>query len=1419
MVQFLYQTNVMGMKILQSRFANRGLGIGAAVFVLGLLIPKTALAFDFKEMILEGIQHITFTAARIFGKLTAILFDLLVRVSNYNEFVDSTAVDIGWRIVRDISNIFFILVLLVIAFGTLFRIQRYHYTQLLRKLIVMAVLVNFSKLITGFFIDIMQVIMMTFVNAYADVAAGNLAYALGLHQLFTLDDAARPDVSSFEVTATLVLALAMISITFLAVLVYILMLVGRIVALWILTILSPLAYLFSTFPATQRYSAEWWDKFWKYASIGPMLAFSLWLTLTLAAASTAATIYQSGGVSESSSEPAFGGTEETVAFLSSVSSASSILGFILTIMLLIIGLTMAAGGATIGGAMAGRLAGNIQRFGVGTAGFAARAPFRVGRASALGKYGEGAAYGLAGIGSKIPGLRTASIRQRDRIEAARRERQKKHTEGLKGPVRTKEGYEGVRAMAGAPAWRRLLMGREGEARYKAAQKITPSILLKSGKDEDMKKFKELMSDQEVLKNVAANDWGEMYEQQGANLYNLIPAEGKRWLTQSSPRPVAEKAHVIVPDDDSHVAYRGRRYKYDREDDVIVPPWVSTGGAGPGAGGPGGGGGATPRADIDRKKFEETKRVIDAEFGGDANSFYGHSGYQLTPEQFLDQNLYRETAALRPGIEAALRPGEAVSAVAIPAMADTFRKAEIEKEIDRRFDPNVHTRREEAALQVANDALFQQSLDAEVESYQQMLQRQAERAPKAVTGINKTLRKGATGESMSLAFDFSELGQYGYALGDFQGANISGPDKAKAIQAIIAHARATGSVTDENTADFQRALESAESLRLINKSRVGGSARQVLRHEQAHDAVRDLTDNELSEMWGELSEERQREADTHIRSRWADGHAMSPRQVQEEFFTEAMASHGRSDQKGPLKLSDNRLERTREMVEKYGSYEAFENQTEMTRSSKDFLMSKQEYEDALKEEYLAKRLGQNVSLAKTERARLEVDAVSEDGIRSLWFAMKPNRQREIVSYLREMEGNPELSEVEARRMFFGEALAAHRGGDAQGPLAFTDEEKRLALLLHAATKPAAAAGRAAKGRVALETEEQKRVESSRRSSFIRPTDFGRTTVTPPFPVSDENEDLIQSMAADIKESVEGAAKKVAGLRPKRGAATSAQPAPETSEPTPIAPKPRPAKTPEQLMQESIDAYKLDLARKEAAEEVNKIKEADARRGGLRTKKQYDALINRTARLNLADQDKHARYAKAAEEHFPTTPQEREEQPVQPQPTQAAPSPTSTPPRPRPTIVPPAPTPRPVEPSRKPATRAGEPVKKKTVVEAPISPEIESKVIQNNTIQTMAGDILDRISRRVSELPTRDELKSQISSLQSAAAAEARRAGVAEEQIVSLQSALQKLQEQAEDIEGETDKRSAAQATIADSIRKLFKKEKPTETEDDYGQKAA
>ncbi|MFC1663251.1 hypothetical protein ACFL04_03775 [Patescibacteria group bacterium] len=395
--------NKITSKLVPSRVTGGVLLFVLVAFIL-LLWPNQTAALNIGEKITEGISGLLLAIVGFLGKLLVQIVNILISVAKYNGFADAPAIEKGWVIIRDMSNMFFIIVLLIIAFATILKIENYRYNRLLGRLIIMAVLVNFSRMIAGLFIDFTQVIMLTFVSAFKDVAAGNIADGLGLTELLRLRESSG-SVSSGEVLTALILAVAMLLIALIVVGINVIVLIMRVLALWLLVILSPFAYLFRTFPATERYAQRWWTEFGKYATTGPVLAFFLWLTFSLMSlnASTQPFVGTGSGQFESvdtseqaqtvnintSSVTLEGKLSSTI---STASESDNILSFIIAISLLVGSLVVTSQLGVAGGKLAGAAADRVRRV--------------TGRGAAL--LAAGAVGGAAGVGLVAAGKRAVT---------------------------------------------------------------------------------------------------------------------------------------------------------------------------------------------------------------------------------------------------------------------------------------------------------------------------------------------------------------------------------------------------------------------------------------------------------------------------------------------------------------------------------------------------------------------------------------------------------------------------------------------------------------------------------------------------------------------------------------------------------------------------------------------------------------------------------------------------------------------------------------------------------------------------------------------------------------------------------------------------------------------------------------------------
>ncbi len=271
---------------------------------------------------------------------------ILPIIAQFNNFTHIDGITNGWKILRDLSNMFFIVVLLLMSFATILKMQTYGYKELLKNLIIMAILINFSKTIAGLIIDIGQVVMLTFVSAIKDVAAGNLTAAFGTDELMKLDTESSGFGDGAGDVASIVLAYflagIMILLASVIVMVFIIMLVMRIIVLWILVVVSPIAFLANTFPATKQYFNQWLGTLFKEVMIGPVLIFFLWLSLSILKTDMGAEFKKAGSSAEQTNDSA-GDQMETGIGNHSITDAGkweNILRYIISIAMLVGALKM-----------------------------------------------------------------------------------------------------------------------------------------------------------------------------------------------------------------------------------------------------------------------------------------------------------------------------------------------------------------------------------------------------------------------------------------------------------------------------------------------------------------------------------------------------------------------------------------------------------------------------------------------------------------------------------------------------------------------------------------------------------------------------------------------------------------------------------------------------------------------------------------------------------------------------------------------------------------------------------------------------------------------------------------------------------------------------------------------------------------------
>jgi len=184
----------------------------------------------------------------------------------------------SWRSVRIVINVLLVIALLVIAFSNITRVNIDSYTlkKSLPNLILGVILANASFLIVRWLADIATVISYLFVElslgenfSFADFVSAAIAQ-LTESSILTVGGGISIVLLIPAVIAAIILLL------WLAFLLYF-----RLVAVYLLTILAPLAFVAYGIPGQEKYFKLWWQHMIKWMFMVPAMSAVFWLMIVI----------------------------------------------------------------------------------------------------------------------------------------------------------------------------------------------------------------------------------------------------------------------------------------------------------------------------------------------------------------------------------------------------------------------------------------------------------------------------------------------------------------------------------------------------------------------------------------------------------------------------------------------------------------------------------------------------------------------------------------------------------------------------------------------------------------------------------------------------------------------------------------------------------------------------------------------------------------------------------------------------------------------------------------------------------------------------------------------------------------------------------------------------------------------------------
>ncbi|MFA6353971.1 MAG: hypothetical protein WCW93_03510 [Candidatus Paceibacterota bacterium] len=252
--------------------------------------------------------------------VSGMFFNILLSVSLSSDLLKSAFVGQAWGIVRDFSNIFFILILLYIAIKVILGIGGSEVKKMIVNVIIIALLINFSMFFTTVIIDSSNILALIFYNKmsvdtksstgterpYSGIGgekdiSGGLVNSFDPTQMVGEDffkqakkqfnpKTGEPIEDAKEVPFTMILSVILISGAVMCFAAYVLFIsgiffLGRLIELWILIIFSPFAFVSSSVPQLSAIQdigwKAWFSRLLSSAFMAPIFLFFLYFIFML----------------------------------------------------------------------------------------------------------------------------------------------------------------------------------------------------------------------------------------------------------------------------------------------------------------------------------------------------------------------------------------------------------------------------------------------------------------------------------------------------------------------------------------------------------------------------------------------------------------------------------------------------------------------------------------------------------------------------------------------------------------------------------------------------------------------------------------------------------------------------------------------------------------------------------------------------------------------------------------------------------------------------------------------------------------------------------------------------------------------------------------------------------------------------------
>ncbi|MFA5751289.1 MAG: hypothetical protein WC898_03305 [Candidatus Paceibacterota bacterium] len=248
----------------------------------------------FTNCLVQALYEVVFVPLASITRLAAYFLDFFVYYSTNSSSYSSAFVEKAWGTVRDVANIFFIIILLYIAVKTVLGLNVSNNKKMIGMVIIIALLINFSLFATKVVIDASNILAKVFYNniSSVDEKGGEVAEGKGGEKTISVGLVAQFDPQKMvgeggvEGNLGIFTVLTVLSILLLVYMIYIFLsvsflFIGRVASLWLSMIFSPIAFISYAVPfkIPKLGHDDWLKNLTENAILAPLFIFFLYIII------------------------------------------------------------------------------------------------------------------------------------------------------------------------------------------------------------------------------------------------------------------------------------------------------------------------------------------------------------------------------------------------------------------------------------------------------------------------------------------------------------------------------------------------------------------------------------------------------------------------------------------------------------------------------------------------------------------------------------------------------------------------------------------------------------------------------------------------------------------------------------------------------------------------------------------------------------------------------------------------------------------------------------------------------------------------------------------------------------------------------------------------------------------------------------